>query len=206
MNWKDVKTWAPIIGTIAALCIIAWLSIYNKNINEEYKRAVNNNKAYMELLDSADNRCVVYQVTVDELKYMNDSITNKLLATTKELKVKEKQIRQLNYLATEIKKVDTVMFTDTIFRDPSINIDTTVGDRWVGTRVVLRYPNMISVTPKVTSEKHVVLYADRETVNPPRKFFLCRWLQKKHTVIRADVIEENPYISSDKNTFYQIVD
>lgn len=206
MNWKDIKTWTPIIGTIAALCIIAWLSIYNKNINEEYKRAVNNNKAFIEQLDSVNNKCVVYQTTVDELYYMNDSITNKLLATAKDLKVKDKRIKQLNYMATEIKKVDTVTFRDTIFRDPSIKIDTNIGDKWVNTHLVFTYPNKITVSPKVVSEKQVVFYTKKETVQPPKKFFLCRWFQKKHTIIKADVIEENPYISSEKNTFYQIVD
>lgn len=206
MNWKNFKNWVPVILVVLGLCAIAWLSIYNRNINKEYKRVVNNNKAFIEQLDDYNNKCVVYQTTVDELKYMNDSITNKLLSTAKELKVKDKQISQLNYLATEIKKVDTVAFRDTIFRDQSVDIDTIVGDHWVNTRVVLKYPNQMTVTPTAVSEKRVVIYTNKETINPPKKFFICRLFQKKHTVVRAEVIEENPHISSEKNTFYHIVD
>lgn len=206
MNFKNFKTWIPIILVVLGLGVIAWLSIYNKNINKEYKRAVNNNKAFIEQLDSVNNKCVAFQITVDELKYMNDSITNRLLSTAKELKVKDKQIKQLNYLSTEINKVDTVTLTDTIFKDPSINIDTTIGDNWVNTHLIIKYPNQITVSPTVKSSKQVVLYSNKETINPPKKFFLCRWFQKKHTVIKAEVIEENPHISSEKNIFYQIVD
>lgn len=206
MDWKNFKNWVPVILVVLGLCLIVWLSIYNMNINNEYKRVVNNNKAFIEQLDEYNSRCVVYQTTVDELKYMNDSITNSLLSTAKELKVKDKQIQQLNYLATEIKKVDTVTFTDTIFRDPSVNIDTIIGDKWVNTHLIFKYPNQVTLTPTAVSEKQVVLYAYKETVNPPKKFFMCRWFQKKHTVIRAEVIEENPHISSEKNYFYQIID
>jgi hypothetical protein len=56
------------------------------------------------------------------------------------------------------------------------------------------------------SEKAVVVSTKRETVDPPKKFFLCRWFQKKHTVVKVVVKENNPHVIDQENVFIEIVD
>jgi hypothetical protein len=43
-------------------------------------------------------------------------------------------------------------------------------------------------------------------VEPPKKFFICRWFQKKHRVIRVEIKEESPYIVNKNNEFVKIID
>ena len=84
---------------------------------------------------------------------------------------------------------------------PDFALDTTVGDKWVSTRLELAYPSTIVVTPTVTSEKEVYIYTNREIAGVPSKCFFIRWFQKRHTVTKVVVNEENPYIISEQNVF-----
>lgn len=195
-----------IILTIS-LVIIGYIFLINYNIKlkSNYNTAVINNKAFISQLDKNQKEKIVFQTTIEQLHLFNDSITEKLLETQKQLKIKDKEIKQLAYISSVIEKTDTIIFRDTIFKDKSIKIDTTIGDKWVTNNLHLQYPNTISIDTKVNSEKNVLIYAKKETVNPPKKFFLFRLFQKKHTIIKAIVNEENPYIINENNTFYQII-
>jgi cell division protein FtsQ len=55
---------------------------------------------------------------------------------------------------------------------------------------------MVAVEPYFKSEKHIIVSSKKETVNPPKKFFLFRWFQKKQIVLHIDVIEKNPYVEN----------
>ena len=189
---------------IASFITIGFLINKNNKSNTKYETATQNIKAYQSQLDEKTNQNVVFKTTIEQLEYFNDSITKKLLNTTKQLNIKNEQIKELSYLATDISKVDTVILTDTIFKDPTINIDTTIGDKWVNTRLQFKYPSQIVLTPNVKSEKKVILYSVKETVNPPKKWWICRLFQKKHRVLHATVQEENPHIKSETNSFIQI--
>lgn len=195
-----------IILTISLLIIgYIFLINYNIKLKSNYNTAVINNKAFISQLDKSQKEKIVFQTTIEQLHLFNDSITEKLLETQKQLKIKDKEIKQLAYISSAIEKTDTIIFRDTIFKDKSIKIDTTIGDKWVTNNLHLQYPNTISIDTKVNSEKNVLIYAKKETVNPPKKFFLFRLFQKKHTIIKAIVNEENPYIINENNTFYQII-
>ena len=123
----------------------------------------------------------------------------------KELKIKDKNIKQLQYLLSVSTKKDTVLFTDTIFRDKSLALDTIIGDKWYNIRLGLKYPNLIYTEPTFTSEKYIIVNKKKETVNPPKKFFLFRWFQKKHTILEVNMVERNPYIENKNNRFIEII-
>ena len=74
------------------------------------------------------------------------------------------------------------------------------------THLILNYPNEICVESTAKSSKDVIVHASRETIKPPKKFFLLRWFQKKHTVIKVDVVESNPHITSEDNVFIKVCD
>lgn len=196
--------WIVVVALLIG-AIWFWIGKYKKLYNE-YDNSVQNNKAYAAQLDNEKAKSNVFKVTIEQLEYYNDSITHKLVETKNKLGIKDKEIKQLQYLVSTFKKTDTIFLTDTIFKDPEFRLDTVVGDEWVNTRVMLEYPNVIGVEPEATSEKAVVIYANRETVDPPKKFFLCRWFQKKHTVIKVVVDEKNPHIKSQENVFFEIVE
>lgn len=124
----------------------------------------------------------------------------------KELKIKDKNIKQLQYLLSVSTKKDTVLFTDTVFRDKSLALDTIIGDKWYNIRLGLKYPNLIYTEPTFTSEKYIIVNKKKETVNPPKKFFLFRWFQRKHWVMEVHIKEKNPYIKETNNKFVEIIE
>ena len=93
-----------------------------------------------------------------------------------------------------------------MFIEPSLDIDTSIGDKWYNIRLGLKYPNLIYVEPSFVSEKYVLINKNKETVMPPKKFFLLRWLQKKHWVMEVHIEEKNPYINEINNKFINIIE
>ena len=151
-----------------------------KKISDELAVAVNNNKAYSLENSSLKKENRVYKLTAEQLEYYSDSITVEMDRIRKELKIKDKDLQYLQYLLSTSERIDTVTFQDTIFSETTFHVDTLIGDKWYQLKLGMKFPNVIAVHPKFVSEKYIVTHSKKETVNPPKKFFLFRWFQKKH--------------------------
>ena len=185
------------------------IGIYIWNERQDLKKEVctlrNNQKAFIVENSSLKDESRAFKFTIEQLNYYNDSILQKMNNVRKELKIKDKNLKQLQYLLSVSTKKDTVLFTDTIFRDKSLALDTIIGDKWYNIRLGLKYPNLIYTEPTFTSEKYIIVNKKKETVNPPKKFFLFRWFQKKHWVMEVHIKEKNPYIKEIDNKFVEII-
>ncbi len=122
-----------IIG-IVCLAILTGLglSLYTQhkrivNLQHDLEYAVNNNKAYEAENASLNGKLIEFKLTADQLSYSNDSLIQKLNTTRKQLGIKDKQIKELQYLASESRKKDTLRIRDTIFQK-GVAIDTTIQD------------------------------------------------------------------------------
>ena len=186
------------------------IGIYIWDERQDLKKEIctlrNNQKAFIAENSSLKDESRAFKFTIEQLNYYNDSILQKMNNVRKELKIKDKNIKQLQYLLSVSTKKDTVLFTDTIFKDKSLVLDTIIGDKWYNIRLGLKYPNLIYTEPTFTSEKYIIVNKKKETVNPPKKFFLFRWFQKKHWVMEVHIKEKNPYIKEIDNKFVEIID
>ena len=186
------------------------IGVYIWNERQDLKKEVctlrNNQKAFIAENSSLKDESRAFKFTIEQLNYYNDSILQKMNNVRKELKIKDKNIKQLQYLLSVSTKKDTVLFTDTIFRDKSLALDTVIGDKWYNIRLGLKYPNLIYTEPTFTSEKYIIVNKKKETINPPKKFFLFRWFQRKHWVMEVHIKEKNPYIKKIDNKFVEIID
>lgn len=186
----------------SALCI----TLKSKSsIEKKYKEAVENVKSYSEQFSTATNKNRALKLTIEQLNYSNDSILQELNASRKELKVKDSKLQSMQYVASSFTKTDTIVLRDTIFKDAKMDIDTLVSDEWYSVKVGLKYPSTIAVSPEFKSVKNIIVSAKKETVDPPKKFFLFRWFQKKHYVLNIDVVEKNPYVQNQINRYVEIV-
>lgn len=190
-----------IIGLVTTIAI---LGKKLSNLERDYSYASANEKALLLKNDSNKNEIRSLQLTVDQLDYFNDSVLNKLKEAQSKLKVKDKDLKELQYLKTLTAKTDTVKLTDTIFIEGAC-IDTIVGDEWVKTSLEMCYPNQIVLTPEVTSEKIIIAHLKKETVNPPKKCWLARLFQKKHKVVIVEIEEKNPYMTTKEYRHVEIV-
>ena len=178
-----------------------------RDANEKWKVSEGNVKAYASMFDNSKKQNAALLLTVDQLEYFKDSVLQELDATRKELKVKDKDLKALQQVKSSFTRTDTITITqvDTLFKEPSLAIDTVLGDEWYKLDLGLKYPSTIAVKPYFKSEKHIVVSSKKETVNPPKKFFLFRWLQKKHRVVHIDVEEKNPYVSGETTRYVEII-
>lgn len=202
-----IKKWL----TIVLLIILPILSFFTYNLYKQNIRlqenlsvAITNEKAYIFENSSLKEESRVFKFTVDQLTYYNDSLTQSMEKVRKELKIKDKNIKQMQYLLSEASKRDTIVFRDTIFTN-SVSIDTIVGDKWYNLKLRLRYPSTVIANPTFVSEKYIMVSIRKETIDPPKKNWLLRLFQKKHRVAEVEVVEKNPYINSEKQRFIEII-
>ena len=189
------------------ICIFTIMVLLRQlgDADRKWKVAMGNVKAYAEQLSNAENKSTTYQMTIGQMKYYQDSILKELDSTRKQLKVKDKNVKSIQYVASTFIKRDTIVAKDTIFKEPAFIMDTLLYDNWYSVRIGLSYPSTVTVEPQFKSEKHIVVSTKKETVNPPKKFFLFRWLQKKHTVLKVNVVEKNPYVQNEDSRYVEII-
>lgn len=196
------------IVILISLLAVSTHTLYNRNqdLKEEISVSISNQKAFIVDNSSLKEENRVFKFTIEQLNYYNDSILQKMNDVRKELKIKDKNLKQMQYLLSEATKKDTIVFRDTLFREPTLDIDTIIGDKWYSIRLGLKYPNLITTNPTFISEKYIIVNKKKETINPPKKFFLFRWFQRKHWVMEVNIKEKNPYIKEVNNKFVEIIE
>jgi len=201
-KYIHIGTW----GVMISLFIGLWITIGKyRDIKAKWNNASETIKAYSDQFSNSEKQNRAFKLTIDQLESSKDSIFQKLDEVRKELKVKDSKLKSLQYVSSSFARNDTIVLRDTLFKDSQVNVDTTLSDGWYSVRVGLRYPSTVAVKPEFKSEKYIVVSTKRETVNPPKKFFLWRWLQKKQTVLNIDVVEKNPYVQNQTNRYVEIV-
>lgn len=198
-----------LISVVAVILIILGITVaiqYNKinSLQEDLEFAVSNQKALLLENDYNKNEIRSLNLTVEQLNYFNDSILIKLQKTRNELKIKDQNLKELQYLKTLASKKDTIFIQDTIFVEHT-NIDTIIGDQWYNLKLNLEYPNKIQVQPQFISEKSIVTHIKKETVNPPKKCKFARFFQRKHKVLVVTIQEKSPYITTEEYQHVQIL-
>ena len=195
------------IVILVSLLAISTYTLYtnNQKLKEEISISMSNQKAFIAENSSLKEENRVFKFTIEQLNHYNDSILQKMNEVRKELKIKDRDLKQMQYLLSEAQKKDTIVFRDTLFREPTLKIDTLLGDRWYQMKLGLRYPSTIITEPKFVSEKYVIVDYKKETINPPKKCAIARWFQKKHKIVEVNVVEKNPYIENKKSKFTEVI-
>lgn len=152
-----------------------------------------------------------YELKISQMKYINDSLMNAMDSVRRSLNIKDKNTKGLGYVKSTILIHDTVLVNRIRDGDNSISIDTTINKKWYQIQLDYRgskcneCKDTLIVSPKVTSEKYVVISTQKEYVDTPKKFWIQRIFQKKDEVIDVKVVETNPYIYSNENRFVKVI-
>jgi hypothetical protein len=139
------------------------------------------------------------------MRYYGDSTMQEMLKVIDSLKLKAKNVQQVQYIETVVERHDTLRMKDTLFLEPELCLDTLIGDHWAMARLHLEYPSTIGVSQSFTSEKVCVISLKKETINPPKKTWIGRLFQKKHKVARVNIVEKNPYVTEQNSVFVQTI-
>ena len=116
-----------ILGLLCGTIFVQRARIHN--LNNSLTVALNNNKAYELENQDLKDKAIEFQFTIDQIKHSEDSIINKLNEVRKQLKIKDKEVIDLQYLASVNQRKDSIVFVhDTLFRK-GVAIDTLIGDK-----------------------------------------------------------------------------
>ena len=205
MNKSKIIFICVCVGLFLGLgCYTVYQSNRIKELDSKLSNAINNNKAFEQENSSLNGKILEFKLTADQLSASNDSLIQKLNQTKKELKIKDKEINYLQYIASENHKGDTVIVRDTIFQK-GVAVDTTLGDNWSRLKLHAEYPNILSAEYSFKNVTTVVAHDSRVTVDPPKKCWLGRLFQKKQTIVEIDVVQENPYCENKEEKFVKII-
>lgn len=206
--WEFVVKYHHIIYLVLIGFLIVMImrdcSAYKK-LREDYFTAENNIKAYEQENSNLKKDNYQFKLTVDKLETSNDTLLQAMDSVRKLLKIKDKNLTQVQYVRYEVKITDTLTVNDTIFIDKDFKLDTTISDKWHSTRILMKYPSFIYIEPSLESEKYAVFSFEKVTVKPPKKFFIARWFQKKQKVVKVDIVETNPYVVNKNQRYVEVV-
>lgn len=189
MKTLIINLLAFLILLLGAVCFIQYRT--NQSLKRDLVVSTLNEKA---LYDDK----VVLQFSIERLKHINDSVIQNLMDQKKKLNIRNKELQAMASLGSTFHVRDTIQLNLT-------SLDTCLTDEWRSV-CLSSIDNQLCTDVTVKSQKDVYVTTKRETIEPPKRFFICRWFQKKHTVTRVTVHEENPYIESQENVYVRITE
>lgn len=111
-NWFTNNIRVVVISIICLLtAAIFVLGSQLKNKNEEINRLSNNIQVYEQIVSSKEENNRVLQLTINELNNSKDSLIQQVNEVKKELKVKDKNLKQVQVINTVIKDTITKVIT-----------------------------------------------------------------------------------------------
>ena len=204
----SIKTCIRVFILIVFIVFISDMFASSKKIRaleSKLEISTTNESILLNQFDSLNSYNKELQLNIEQLEYSNNTTLDKLNKVRKELNVKDKELQKLQYQLSISNKTDTVIYRDTIFKE-GIKLDTLMKDDWYSLNVDLEYPSTIIVNPKFKSEKYVVTSLKKEIKGTPKKCWLGRIFQKKHNVVRVEVVEKSPYIETKEQVFINIIE
>jgi hypothetical protein len=193
---------------VIAIGVIVTIAIMHKQIQSltgQLSVSISNEKAYAAENSDLNLKNRVFQFTIDQLQYSNDSLNRKIMSVVRENDIKDRNIRSLQYQLEHFSKTDTIVLRDTIFRDPEFRLDTCIMDEWNTSCISLAYPGQIGISNSYVNEKYIIVNSKKEPIRPHKCKFV-NFFRKKHTVLEIDVIDKNPYVETERQRFIEIID
>ena len=204
----SIKTCIRVFILIVFIVFISDMFASSKKIRaleSKLEISTTNESILLNKFDSLNSYNKELQLNIEQLKYSNNITLDKLNKVRKELNIKDKELQKLQYQLSISNKTDTIVYRDTIFKE-GIKLDTLIKDDWYSLNLDLEYPSTIIVNPKFKSEKYVVTSLKKEIKGTPKKCWLGRIFQKKHNVVRVEVVEKSPYIETKEQVFINIIE
>ena len=204
----SIKTCIRVFILIVFIVFISDMFASSKKIRaleSKLEISTTNESILLNQFDSLNSYNKELQLNIEQLKYSNNITLDKLNKVRKEFNIKDKELQKLQYQLSISNKTDTVVYRDTIFKE-GIKLDTLIKDDWYSLNLDLEYPSTIIVNPKFKSEKYVVTSLKKEIKGTPKKCWLGRIFQKKHNVVRVEVVEKSPYIETKEQVFINIIE
>lgn len=178
-NWFTNNIKVVVISIIGLL--VATIFVQNRQLNKkelEINRLYNNTRAYEQLASNIQEDKLTLQLTVNELNHSKDSLLQQLNQTKKELKVKDKNLKQAQVINTVIR--DTI--TKVITKEPNFEEELKLNP--LTTIKVSRQDSIL--TAKIDIQNQQILFISEKKVYKRKyKNFLIRFFRFDFKKIRV---------------------
>ena len=209
---NNTKIEKLLIALVIALSVLLCVSIYIDRCRISQNKANEANlKAYIALNDTLKTTNRMFEFKASQLNYLNDSLVSQMNTIRKNIGVKDKNLKGLGYIKSTVRIHDTVLVNRIRDGDKTLSIDTVINKKWYQIEIDYKgsrcneCKDTLIVSPKISSEKYVVISTSKEYVDAPKKWLLQRIFQKKEEVVDVKVVETNPYIYSDHERFIKVI-
>lgn len=186
------------------LLVIIVMGQRMQNLSIWLDNSINNEKAFAIENSLLKDKNLAFKFTIDQLEFYGDSLMLEMKKVANDNKIKDKNIKALQYQLEHFNKTDTLIIRDTIFKESGFTLDTCIIDNWNKSCLHLAYPGIITLNNEYKNEKYITLNAKREPIKP-RKWFLPKWFTRKHTVIEVIVTDKNPYVTTPIQRYIEII-
>ena len=192
VNWFTRNFRAVAVGLVSLL--IATVFVQNHQLqkkNKEIDRITNNVRAYEQLASQKEQLNRVLQLTIEELNTSNDSLLKETKDAQKKLKIKDKNLTNINVINTEIK--DSVR---TIIKQKLIDFDEELKINPLTTIIVSRKDSILKATLDIKNQQILFVEEKKEYKNKYRNGFI-RFLHfdwKRIRTKKYQIVNSNPII------------
>lgn len=186
--WKNIKIMAVIIISILA-AIIFYQGKQIKEKNREIDRVTNNTLFYQEQLSDKDKEIRTLNLTIDEFKNTNDSIIQNIVNIQKELKIKDKELKQAQSQNQEINIDTTIVVGDKDFeKEIKLNELTSL--------IIIKKDSILTAKISIQNTQTLFISNKREYKNQYKNWFrrLIHFDFKKRDVYKYQIHNSNPLI------------
>ena len=208
LNLKGIITIGLILFLLSLIGTTTYLYKENQKLNVkvsdqsiQLKAKGQGTISFVDDKGALHSQSIQYGTTIAALKASKDSTDKAFVKMVADYELKIKDLTQAgqvtsttSYTPPKVKYVLTARDTTyDLSKRPFIVDEIHIKD------------DSLSQNLQIFNTQNLLWHTKRETIDPPKKFFLFRWFQKKHNVTYVDIINDNPYIKTTGQNF-QIID
>lgn len=176
-----------IIAILTAICFIQHNQLDKKN--KEIDRVTNNYLYYEQLATQQKDNNRVLQLTLDEFKETKDSLIQEIKATTKRLKIKEKELKQ-----AQIQEYTVVHDTTVVVRSADFEVE--IKPNTLTSIIISKKDSLLTHHLDIRNTQSLLIHSKKEYKRTYRNWFsrLLHFDFKKRTVYQYQIDNSNKLI------------
>lgn len=197
-----VKKYNKLIAVFIVMiftAIFVWQRNQLQMKDRELARVTNNYEYYSNLANKESNKNRILQFTLNEFQQNNDSLINEIKITQKKLKIKDKDLNQVQVITTEIK-------TDTTVVVKEINFDKIIRPNNLTSIQIIKKDSILHVKLDIKNSQTLFIAHKKEYRNKYKNWFkrLLKFDFKRDVVYSYQISNSNDLINVTESRIIDI--
>ena len=197
-----VKKYNKLIAVFIVMiftAIFVWQRNQLQMKDRELARVTNNYEYYSNLANKESNKNRILQFTLNEFQQNNDSLINEIKIAQKKLKIKDKDLNQVQVITTEIK-------TDTAIVVKEVNFDKIIRPNNLTSIQIIKKDSILHVKLDIKNSQTLFIAHKKEYRNKYKNWFkrLLKFDFKRDVVYSYQISNSNDLINVTESRIIDI--